>query len=484
MPEVVKMSLGTLMRWPYPIRYEVENEAETDVLVLGGGVSGCWAAISAARKGVRVAIVEKAEVRLSGGGGAGCDHWMNTPNPCSELTAEDMVDLESGSSGGYTNGLSFYITGRESYDTLLELEKMGAKIRDTEDEFKGAAFRDEDSKLLFAYDYANRFNLRVWGAGTENAPGFKLALFNECRRLGVKIYDRVQATSLLTEGGEQGAGVVGATGLNVRTGEFLVFKANATILCLSIPQRVWRFVSELSGFPTTRPHTCIGSGHAMAWRAGAEFTQMERSAVSGNWTDAAGYPNIHCQSGQSSAFACTIVDAYGKKVPWVDRDGKIIKTVPERYIPAPGQKFMGEFVTNYEHMKPRLIPDLPERIRKGEFTLPLYVDLPGMPEEERRVIWGMMIGQEGKTRWNTLETYMRAGFDPSKHQPQNYDLPAKEPMEWWREQYRLPGRGVGYCGGLIVDWDLKTNLKGLYAAGDQLFASKFHSHAAATGRYA
>ena len=48
-----------LMKWPYPIRYGVTNEVNTDVLVLGGGIAGCWAAISAAKKGVKVAIVEK-----------------------------------------------------------------------------------------------------------------------------------------------------------------------------------------------------------------------------------------------------------------------------------------------------------------------------------------------------------------------------------------------------------------------------------------
>jgi len=225
----------------------------------------------------------------------------------------------------------------------------------------------------------------------------------------------------------------------------------------------------------------------MAWRAGAEFAQMERSAIFNCWTDATGFPNLHCQSGQSSSFACKIVDANGKEVPWVDRDDRILSTPAERCSPAPGQRFLGERSGAYEYLKPRLIPDLPERVRKGEFTLPFYVDLPGMPEEERRVIWGMMIGQEGKTRSNTLDVYRRAGFNPSKHQPQNYDLMSnryeKNKLEWWREQYRVFGE-LGDCGGLMVDWDLKTNLEGLYAAGDQLFASNYHSHAAATGRYA
>ena len=53
---------GKAPSWPYPINYEKEQEIDTDVLIIGGGIAGCWAAISAARKGVRVAMVEKGEL--------------------------------------------------------------------------------------------------------------------------------------------------------------------------------------------------------------------------------------------------------------------------------------------------------------------------------------------------------------------------------------------------------------------------------------
>ena len=41
-----------VLEWPYPIRYHVENEVSADVLILGG-IAGCWAAISGARKGAK-----------------------------------------------------------------------------------------------------------------------------------------------------------------------------------------------------------------------------------------------------------------------------------------------------------------------------------------------------------------------------------------------------------------------------------------------
>ena len=131
---------------------------------------------------------------------------------------------------------------KESYDALLDIEKMGVQIRDVDDEFAGAEFRDEETKLMFAYDYENKYCIRIRGGAN-----IKPAMYNECKRLGVTMYEHVMVTSLLTEGGKQGARVVGATGVNVRTGEFYIFKAKATILSMNAPVGLWVFSMELKG---------------------------------------------------------------------------------------------------------------------------------------------------------------------------------------------------------------------------------------------
>ena len=59
--------------WPYPVNYGKENEVSADVLVLGGGVAGCHAAISAAKRGAKVVVVDKGAVIRSGSGGAQMD---------------------------------------------------------------------------------------------------------------------------------------------------------------------------------------------------------------------------------------------------------------------------------------------------------------------------------------------------------------------------------------------------------------------------
>jgi succinate dehydrogenase/fumarate reductase flavoprotein subunit len=133
---------GQAVEWPYRVAYGEEKEIDTDVLVLGGGIAGCWAAIGAAEKGARVTLVEKAATIRSGSNGAGCDHWSLAleGNPCCPLSPEEVTEAIVDSVDGYANGISTYITARESYNNLLDLEKMGAKIRDTNDQFKGAEF--------------------------------------------------------------------------------------------------------------------------------------------------------------------------------------------------------------------------------------------------------------------------------------------------------------------------------------------------------
>ena len=147
---------GRTPEWPYPIRYEQEQTVETDVLVIGGGIAGCRAAISAAlKKGVRVAMVEKAATERSGAGGPGGDHWEEAMTfPLAKMTPEQRCQEIIDEYGGYCCGIGRYIQCRESYDAFLELEPMGGKIRDTENEYVGCPGRDDKTKIIIAERYS------------------------------------------------------------------------------------------------------------------------------------------------------------------------------------------------------------------------------------------------------------------------------------------------------------------------------------------
>jgi succinate dehydrogenase/fumarate reductase flavoprotein subunit len=459
--------------WPYPIRYDQEQTVDTDVLVIGGGIAGCWAAISAARSGLKVALVEKGDTIRSGAGGPGCDHWCNAPaNPLSNVDPDEWAEYLAASP--YSNGIGTQIQCREDWDTLLEMEQMGGKIRDTGDEWVGAQGRDEKTRLMISPRLTKAFNnisgqqqpvvfksnpeqklsnvvIRVWGTT------FKPALKKECKRLGVKIYDRVMVTSLLTDGGVQGARVIGATGINNRTGEFMLFKSKATVLATASDCSLFFLNTELAGYITFRSRTATGDGYAMAWKAGAALTNMERTGFLG--VLGTGYMHTWYGGAADASYEnVPLIDANGKKLPW----------------PTQGWADAGAMFPT---------PEVMEKVRKGvqsgEYALPFYGDFPSMPEIERRVTWEMMLGQESTTK-NIIDSYGRAGFDPAKHLLQGYQfIEGTVPSHW-----RTVAGGGPIGGGPVIDWDLKSTLDGMYVAGDQLFSHGDHSYAAATGRYA
>ena len=463
-------------KWPYKNEMNEEERVSSDVLVLGGGMAGCYAAIAAARKGQSVVLVEKGATIRSGAAGSGFDHWESAcTNPCSQVTAEEIAKAYIDEQDGYSNGIAHYIECEEGWHRLKDMESFGGKIRDTEGEFAGADFRDERTGLMFAYDYKNKFTLRVWGST------FKPALYKELKRLGVKVYDRVEATALLTEEKDGHKRGVGALGMNVRTGKFMIFSAKSTVLAMSRPARVWLFNADQVGLCEFRPPQSIGSGHAMGYRAGMEFTMMEKS-VRGEFSAAGrSFPPYSTGNNHNTWYAATMVDARGVEIPYVDRDGKELKTVKERYYPAEGQKFFlkGGVIDNpkYEYRGPETL-EFDELIKRG-YQLPFYADLSRMPDEERRVIWGMMVGEEGKTKIPVLKNFNDRGFDPAKHMLQSYG-PGWQSAAFLAQERQL----FGAPGGIFHDWDLKTNIDGIYASGDQLYASDCAGFAAATGYYA
>jgi succinate dehydrogenase/fumarate reductase flavoprotein subunit len=474
---------GPVPEWPYPVNYGKENEIACDVLIVGGGVAGCHAAISAARRGAKVVVAERGYAKRSGAGGAGVDHWHGAvTNPCSKVTPLDYTQACIDCAHGYTSGIARYIICKESWDTLLECEQMGVKIRDTDDEFTGADFRDEGTKLMFAYDYKNRHVLRVWGYN------IKPCLFKEMKNLGIGIYNRTVVTSLLTEGGKQGGRVIGATGVNSRTGEFFIFKSKATIISTGGAGRLFFFAPELTAANSMGDMNNAGVGQAIGWQAGAEFVLME-STGSGS-LGSLGYSPYSMGGTSNTYHGSPIVDAEGKELPWVDPYGHQLKTVQERFLPSPEQKFqlgIGIGLNYYvnEYRLNDLSKDLSERIRKGEFKLPLYADLTRLPELERRVIFGMMVGNEGKTRVPIYNKFTQAGFDPDKDL---FQAPVMNPDAYQNSNFwggtPTPILRSLAGGGFLVDWDLRTSLPGLYAAGGApVFGSGCHGEAHTTGRY-
>ena len=461
---------GAPPEWPYPIKFGEETELEADVLVLGGGIAGCWAAISAARQGAKVVMMEKGDVRRSGAGGPGCDHWCNVPaNPHSRVDPDEWAIEEMNSLGDYSNGIGIEIQCREDFDTLLEMEQMGGKIRDTDDDFLGVEGRYDDTKFMFSPRYSVDGRLAPadgWGTPDYNPPEqrkntvirvwgttFKPTLKKECKRLGVTILDRTMATSLLNENGKQGGRIVGATGVNVRTGEFVIVKAPTAIISTNGNGFIWNMDTEHGGLSTMYSRNQCGDGTVMAWKAGAKVTMMESSS-----------PN-RFSGGLKHKWYTGGADASYENVPLVDADNQV--------LPAPTQGWSDGGTMFSPNAK--VIADLRAGIKSGKYKLPFFADFAGMKPEEAHATWDLMLNEESTTKV-MVDSMEQDGFDKLRDQVLNYTFIEFQPSQ----QYRDAAGG----GGIMTDWDLMTNVGGLFAAGMSTFSPGDHSYAAATGRYA
>ena len=445
--------------WPYPIEYGTCETVFCDVLILGGGLAGCCAAIAAKKKGLNAVVADKGGIIHSGAAGAGVDHWMSCPaNPASQISVSDYMTIKN----SYDNPVTSYINAADSYEVLTELEKLGVKFRDTEDEFAGALFRDEASKLLFAYDYKTKYNLRFWGRT------LKPALYRELKKLQIPLYERTMITDLLTEDGRPGSRCIGAVGFDTRTGKTRVFRSKASVLAMSTPDRLWIFSTEWAGLiGRDGPPVNAGNGHAMAWRAGAEFVRMEASSHE-EWGGSTGIGSVMFGSGTAFAswYPASLADAEGRPIPWKDSRGNPIRDFRERVMPNEG------FFAFTSGGGEGGASSFPSPDMSGKYALPLYADLPSMAPEERRAIFGLMIGNEGQT-YPVYRNLARAGFDPDKDMLQVYAL-GDAPVGWRRV------RG----GGLYHDWNLMTSLPGLFGAGQQVYDGMGCSTACTTGRWA
>ena len=114
--------------WPYRLAYDDEIHIETEVLVVGSGVAGSHAAMSAAKKGARVVAVDKAAIKVSGSGGTGVDHWhFPCTSPCCAVTPDEMIEIVDvypyGVTGETGLGPTCYVTCQEGYDALLRARR-------------------------------------------------------------------------------------------------------------------------------------------------------------------------------------------------------------------------------------------------------------------------------------------------------------------------------------------------------------------------
>jgi len=255
---------------------------ETDVLILGGGMSGCGAAVEAAYwakpLGLKVTLVDKAAIDRSGPvamGLSAINTYMGmdgkvTQNP---RKPERFVEYVTNDQMGLMRQDMVYDVARHVDSSVKHFDKWGLPI-----------WKDE------AGNYVKSGEWQVMIAGESYKVLVAEAAKSAMAALGDKgqILERVMITHLLKDEKEPDR-VAGAVGFSVREDKFYVFKSKVTIALMGGAVHVFRPRSQGEAFGRSwMPPFVAGSVYALVLEAGGELTQMDNTFVPPRFKDSYG----------------------------------------------------------------------------------------------------------------------------------------------------------------------------------------------------
>lgn len=237
---------------------------KTDVLIVGGGIAGCFAAIGACKTAKNVTILEKSTIRRGGAVGPGMDQIMlgiGSPIPGAPTLRDALNRAQSEEIKGSVSSFSSLmdpnielLNAKDSYDRLMDWESIDPMIREDNGGYS-VTFIPE--RFFFTLNVRG-VNLKVrLGEAVQKLPN-------------VRVMERTMGIDLL----KVGERVTGAVGLNTRTSETTAFLAKSTVLTAGIAAR--QFIETPEGlYMTWHCPNNVGDAQAMAYRAGAELVNAE-----------------------------------------------------------------------------------------------------------------------------------------------------------------------------------------------------------------
>lgn len=368
---------------------------ETDVLIIGGGSAGTIAAIKAKETdpSARVLVLDKADIRRSGAIAMGMDGMNNAVIP-GVATPEEYVWEITEINDGIVDQRALYRQAKECFDMIQELDSWGVDFeKDKEGNF-----------VVHRVHMKGRYVLPM-----PKATDLKPILAREVRKRKCEVVNRVMATRLLTRGHQ----VIGALGVDVVTGDFVIVKAKAVILTAGAAGRQGLTPSGYL-YGTYENPTNSGEGFAMAYHAGAELTGIECYQIN---------PTMMDYNGPACAYVAGPFGAY---------------TANHR----------GERMTTNDYWSGRLIMHMWNLANRGEY--PLYLKMTHLDE----------------ATISKIESILHKNERPSRGR-----FHAGRGHNYRTHMVELHFSEVGLCSGhsasgVLINHEAETSLPGLYAAGD------------------
>lgn len=242
------------------LNLEVRNE-KSEILIIGGGVAGLQAAISAKETdaSLDVLVLEKADTRRSGMGSTGNDHFFcYLPEHHGEDFEEVLADAQATMEGAFNDPRLFRKLLWRSREIVAKWEEYGIPMRPYGDDFIFEGHTLPGKKMFFAkYDGQNQ----------------KKILTKVAKKLGVRIENHVTVRDTLVAPDGR---AVGAVGVGREDGVCVLrtYQAKTIIMALGSMTRMYpssnpAYLFNINECPAN------AAGASLAWRAGARLVNYD-----------------------------------------------------------------------------------------------------------------------------------------------------------------------------------------------------------------
>ena len=224
---------------------------KTDILIIGAGIAGIFAAIEASEGGADVVLTTKGLLGKDGAAtwmaGYGIQAALQPPDS-PEVHAQDTIKV-----GRFLNDQELvYALTNEVPGLVQKLDKWGVRFRKEKGKFVMMRLPGETYPRVPALGKAGQY------AGHE----YRRVLPKEVRKRGIHIIEDIRIVDLLKSDNN----VVGAVGLDLKEGKIKVFNSKVTILATG---------GHMGCYEVTTSPCATGDGSAMAYRAGVDIADME-----------------------------------------------------------------------------------------------------------------------------------------------------------------------------------------------------------------
>ena len=315
----------------------------TDLLIIGGGTAGCYAAITAAQnelqdaagsKGanLKILIVEKANIKRSGCLAAG----VNALNAyiTEGHTPKDYVEYAKKDADGIVREDLLYSISEKFNDVTAHLEKLGLVI-----------LTDKDGK------YVTRRNRNI----KINGENIKPILANAVKKLpNVTVLNHVNIFDYAVHNNK----INGAFGFGIENDTFYAIEAKAVIIATGGAAGLYR--PNNPGFSRHKmwyPPFNTGAGYAMGIRHGAEMTTFEMRFIA-----------LRCKD----TIAPTGTLAQGVGAKQVNSLGEVYET---KYGISTSERVYGTVAENLEGRGPCYLRTIGISAEQEESLLKAYLNM-------------------------------------------------------------------------------------------------------------